>query len=136
MLEIGDNVVVGGFAQITCHIFEGRELTLGKVKIGDNTLISAEAFIMPGVTIGKNCNIGICSFVRKNRTIPDGIMTMAIPGISPKKVAEITKEERKHTIKKEEEIDEKIQVIEEIETVRQEVIVENDIPNDCTEYKD
>lgn len=89
LLEIDDNVVIGGDANISCHIFEGNYLILNNIKIGSNTLISAEAYIMPGVTIGKNCNIGLKSFVRKNKNIEDNSVIMAIPGIPNRKVAEI-----------------------------------------------
>ena len=91
LLELGDNVVVGGFAQITCHIFEGNRLILGKVSIGSNTLICAETFIMPGVEIGSCCNIGVCSHVRKNKKIPDNSIIMAMPGVSPQKIAAMMK---------------------------------------------
>ena len=93
LLEFGDNVVVGGFAQITCHIFEGDRLILGKIKIGSNTLIGAESFIMPGTTIGNRCSIGVCTYVRKNRTIPDNTITMAMPGVSPQRIAAMIKDD-------------------------------------------
>lgn len=91
LLEIGDNVVIGGDSNISCHIFEGDTLILGKIKIGSNSLISAESYIMPGAEIGEKCNIGIKAYVRKNRKIEDGSMIMAIPGVDAKKVAEIIK---------------------------------------------
>ena len=91
LLEIGDNVVIGGDANISCHIFEGDNLILGKIKIGNDTLISAESYIMPGAEIGNHCNIGIKSYVRKNRKVEDGSMIMAIPGMEAKKVAELIK---------------------------------------------
>ena len=89
LLELGDNVVIGGDSNISCHIFEGDSLILGKIKIGNNTLISAESYIMPGVEIGNKCNIGIKAYVRKNRKIEDGSMIMAVPGTDAKKVAEL-----------------------------------------------
>ena len=92
LLELDDNVVIGGGANISCHIFEGNHLVLNKIKIGSNTLISADSYIMPGVTVGKNCNIGLKAYVRKNRNIEDGSMIMAVPGMPSKKVAEIIKD--------------------------------------------
>jgi len=92
LLEIGDNVVVGGETDISCHIFEGNSLILGKIKIGSNTLIGTHCYIMPDVTIGDKCNIGLYSYVRKKRNIDDGSMIMAVPGMSARKVAEIVKE--------------------------------------------
>lgn len=92
LLEIGDNVVVGGETDISCHIFEGNELILGKIKIGSNTLIGTHCYIMPDVTVGNNCNIGLYSYVRKKRTIEDKSMIMSIPGIPARKVAQIIKD--------------------------------------------
>ena len=89
LLEIGDNVVIGGDANISCHIFEGDSLILGKIKIGSETLISAESYVMPGAEIGNHCNIGIKAYVRKNRKIEDGSMIMAVPGMDAKKIAEL-----------------------------------------------
>ncbi len=94
LLEIEDNVVIGGDANISCHIFEGNYLILNKIKIGSNSLISAEAYLMPGSEIGKNCNIGIKAYVRKNRKIQDNSVIMAVPGVPSKKVAEIISERK------------------------------------------
>jgi non-ribosomal peptide synthetase-like protein len=93
LLELGDNVVIGGDASISCHIFEGDKLILGNIKIGSNTLIGAETYIMPGATIGNNCNIGLKATVRKNKEIPDKSMILAFPGTPAKKIAEILKKE-------------------------------------------
>lgn len=98
LLEIEDNVVIGGDANITCHIFEGNHLILGRIKIGSNTLISAETYIMPGVTIGQNCNIGVKSYIRKNKSIPDKSLIMSIPGMPSKKVASIIRNTDKEEI--------------------------------------
>ena len=92
LLEIGDNVVIGGETNISCHIFEGNELILGKIKIGNNTLIGTDCYIMPDVTVGNNCSIGLYSYIRKKRNIEDKSVIMAIPGLPAKKVAEIIRE--------------------------------------------
>lgn len=94
LLEIDDNVVIGGGANISCHIFEGNKLILNKIKIGKNTLVSAETYIMPGAEIGDNCNIGLKAYVRKNKKIEDKSIIMAIPGLPHKKVAEIISERK------------------------------------------
>lgn len=93
LLEIGDNVVVGGETDISCHIFEGNHLILGKIKIGSNTLIGTHCYIMPDVTIGDKCNIGLYSYVRKKRNIEDGSMIMALPGLNARRIAELTKKD-------------------------------------------
>ena len=95
LLELGDNVVIGGGSNISCHIFEGEELYLGKIAVGNNTLISADTYIMPGATIGNHCNIGLKATVRKNKKIPDNSMILAFPGTPAKEVAAILKQERK-----------------------------------------
>ena len=94
LLEIEDNVVIGGNANVSCHIFEGNKLILNNIKIGSNTLISTESYIMPGVTIGNNCNIGIKAYIRKNKKVEDGSVIMAVPGVPSKKVAEIISEKK------------------------------------------
>ncbi len=94
LLELGDNVVIGGDASITCHIFEGNSLILGQIKIGNNVLIGAESYIMPGVTIEDNCNIGLKASIRKNKTIPEKSMILSFPGTPAKKIAEIIKESK------------------------------------------
>lgn len=91
LLEIGDDVVIGGDANISCHIFEGDALILGSIKIGKHSLIGAESYLMPGVEVGENCNIGIKAYVRKNRKIEEKSMIMALPGLEAKKIAEIMK---------------------------------------------
>lgn len=98
LLEIGDNVVIGAESNISCHIFEGQELILGRIKIGNDTLIGTETYIMPDVTIGNHCNIGLYSYIRKKRIIEDHSMIMAIPGLPAKKVVEIIKEKKKEIV--------------------------------------
>jgi len=95
LLELSDNVVIGGNTDISCHIFEGNELILGKVKIGSNTLIGTGCYIMPGAEIGNRCNIGIYSYIRKKKKIEDNSMIMAIPGMPAKQVVEMMKRAEK-----------------------------------------
>ena len=94
LLELKDNVVIGGNSNISCHIFEGNHLILGKIVVGSNTLISADTYIMPGVTIGNHCSIGLKSYIRKNRTIEDNSVIMALPGMPHKKIAEMMREKK------------------------------------------
>ena len=94
LLTLGDNVVIGGDASVSCHIFEGDKLILGEIKIGSNTLIGADAYVMPGSEIGNNCNIGLKATVRKNKKIPDKSMILAFPGTPAKKIAELLKDEK------------------------------------------
>ena len=91
LLEIGDNVVIGGKTDISCHTFEKGYLILQPVKIGDNTLIGQGCYISPGVTIGRDCVIGQFSLIRKGKTIPDKTVLTAIAGMPVREVARIEK---------------------------------------------
>jgi acetyltransferase-like isoleucine patch superfamily enzyme len=93
LLEIGDNVVIGGKTDISCHTFERGKLHLDKIKIGDNSAIGQHCYISPGVIISENCVIGQYSFVRKNTIIPPKTILSAIAGLPIRHVAKIEKED-------------------------------------------
>jgi len=82
LLDIGDNVIVGGKADISCHIFENNKLILQPIKIGDNSMIGAHCYIAPGVTIGKNCIIGLNSYIRQGKNIPDNTKLTSVGAVS------------------------------------------------------
>jgi hypothetical protein len=88
-LELGNNVVIGGLTNISCHTFEGNRLVLGKIKIGDNTLIGTNCYIMPDVKIGSYCNIGMYSYLRKGQEIQDKTFISAIAGLPIKRVIKL-----------------------------------------------
>lgn len=88
-LQIGNNVVIGGLTNISCHTFEGNKLVLGKIKIGSNTLIGTNCYIMPDVTIGNYCNIGMYAYVRKNRIIPDKTYLSALSALPVRKIIKL-----------------------------------------------
>lgn len=87
LLEIGNNVVIGGKSDITCHTFENGYLSLKKVTIGNNVLIGANVYIMPGVNIGNNCDIGANSLIRKDKQVPDRSLIMQMPGLPARELA-------------------------------------------------
>ena len=58
----------------------------GKIEIDDNTFIGANAIVLPGVYIGKNCIIGAGSVVTKS--VPDNSVVAGVPG----KIIETTEE--------------------------------------------
>jgi acetyltransferase-like isoleucine patch superfamily enzyme len=94
LLEIGDNVVIGGKTDISCHTIEGGELILERIRIGHGTLIGQHCYISPGVTIGSRCVIGQYAFIRKNKVISDGTVISAIAGMPIRRVAAIEKSTR------------------------------------------
>ncbi len=91
LLEIGNNVVIGGQTDISCHIFENNHLILKRIYIGDNTLIGAHCYISPGVRIGKNCIIGLNSYIRTDRVVPDGTILSVVSSMPMKEVVRIEK---------------------------------------------
>ena len=82
LLELGNNVIVGGATDISCHLFENYQLILKPIKIGDNTLIGAHCYISPGVVIGKNCTIGLNSFIRQDKVIPDNTKLTSVSSLN------------------------------------------------------
>ena len=87
LMEIEDNVVIGGKSDVSCHTFEDNCLVLSPIKIGEGTLIGTRCYISPGVTIGKKCMIGMYSFIRKNSIIPDKTFISSLAGMNVRDVA-------------------------------------------------
>ncbi len=81
LIEIGDNVTIGGGTDLTPHQWEHNTLILEPIRIGSGTLIGSHCYITSGVTIGRNCLIGIRSFIRRGRTIPDNTRTTSLGGL-------------------------------------------------------
>lgn len=67
LIEIGNNVTLSVRVTILAHDASTKMVTgytkIGKVIIGDNVFIGANATILPGVTIGNDCVIGANSVV-------------------------------------------------------------------------
>jgi|WetSurMetagenome_2_1015567.scaffolds.fasta_scaffold00060_44 acetyltransferase-like isoleucine patch superfamily enzyme len=91
LLEIGDNVIIGGKTDISCHTFENGSLLLRHIKIGDGTFIGQRCYISPGVTIGRNCVIGQYSFIRKNKEIPDRSVIASLGGLPIREITRLEK---------------------------------------------
>ena len=70
MLEIGNNVLIGGGVALICHASERGFLRLAPTKIGDNVSIGLNSIIMPDCEIGDGASIAPCSFVPKGSKIP------------------------------------------------------------------
>jgi acetyltransferase-like isoleucine patch superfamily enzyme len=79
LLEIGDNVVVGGDCTLICHSVENGKLIMKSTKIGKNVTLGLMSCILPGVEIGENSSIGANSVVPKNTIIPPGEVWAGIP---------------------------------------------------------
>lgn len=70
MLEIGDNVVIGGGVALICHAFERGFLRLAPTKIGANVSIGLSSVIMPGCEIGEGASIAPCTYLPKGTQVP------------------------------------------------------------------
>ncbi len=70
MLEIGDDVLIGGGVALICHASERGFLKLAPTKIGNGVSIGLSSVIMPGVEIGDGASIAPCSLVPKGTKIP------------------------------------------------------------------
>ena len=88
LLEIQDSVVVGGDVNVTCHLFDNGHLVLGRIVLGEGTMIGAGAYLTPGCRTGKNSRIGMYTHLRRNTVVKDGETIMSSPGMSMRKVVQ------------------------------------------------
>ena len=79
LVELGDNVVVGGGATINGHLVEKGNLVLEKVVVGKNSTIGGATMVGPGSRIGENCILGSRAVLPKRKVIPDGEIWVGIP---------------------------------------------------------
>ncbi len=67
---IGDNCFFGYDAILSGHVYEGDQLYLQTVRLGNNVTVGANAVILPGANIGDNVLIGANTVVPKDKVIP------------------------------------------------------------------
>lgn len=89
LIEIGDNVVIGGYATIMCHSFERNRLILRKVRIGKNVVLGLNSVIMSGAEIGDGAFITAGAILGKNKQVAACSVYAGVP-------AESIKERRDH----------------------------------------
>ncbi len=70
MLEIGDNVLIGGGVALICHASERGFLRLAPTKIGNGVSIGLGSVIMPDCEIGDGASIAPCSLLPKGTRVP------------------------------------------------------------------
>jgi len=66
LIEVGENAIIGYGATILSHEFLRKELRVGRVRIGRDVLIGANATVLPGVVIGDGASISAMSLVHKD----------------------------------------------------------------------
>jgi len=100
-IKIGNDVGISHGTQFYTHyfwnsIFEGYPQKFEEITIADGCIIGAEAFFLPGVTIGKDCVIGARAVVTKNfpnSCIISGNPARIIKKNNRKKISETSRKE-------------------------------------------
>jgi len=87
LTEFGDNCTMGLYAVIYGHIhdYEKEKMLLDKIKIGNNCVIGAGAFIMPGAVIEDNVKLAAGAVVTKGQVLKKGKIYAGIPAKEIKK---------------------------------------------------
>ncbi len=70
LLDIGDNVLIGGGVALICHASERGFIRVAATKIGHNVSIGIGSVIFPDCEIGDGASIAPCSFLPKGTRIP------------------------------------------------------------------
>ena len=89
LLEIEDNVFVGGDAFVNCHLFEGGFLKLGKIILKEGASVGARAYLTPGTIAEKDSQVGMHTYLRRNTTISEGGALITPPGMSMRQAVKI-----------------------------------------------
>ena len=71
LMEINDDVIIGGDCSINGHTFEYNKLILKKISLKHHVVIGASVMIWQGVEIGQNSAIASQSLILKNTKIPE-----------------------------------------------------------------
>lgn len=81
LTEFGDNCTMGLYAVIYGHIhdYEKGTILLDKIKIGNNCVIGAGAFIMPGAVLEDNVKLAAGAVVKKGQVLKAGLIYAGIP---------------------------------------------------------
>ncbi|MCL2056931.1 MAG: hypothetical protein FWH02_06910 [Oscillospiraceae bacterium] len=99
LLEVEDNVIIGGEAFVNCHLFENGSLILGKITLGEGTVVGANAYLTPGTHTGRNSRVGMYTYLRRDTKIPDGRALITPPGMSLRRAVRLMKEEESKVAK-------------------------------------
>jgi acetyltransferase-like isoleucine patch superfamily enzyme len=78
-VEFGPNVLVGAEAVILGHLGNGNGIYLGRVVIGEGSIVGMRSVIFPNVHVGRRVRIGAGSIVVSGTTIPDGETWAGVP---------------------------------------------------------
>ncbi len=80
LISLGSNTHIGEDALLTPHaVTSDNKLYIGRIIIGENTMIGAKSTIMPGVEIGNGAMVNAMSLVTMNTVIADNEIWGGIP---------------------------------------------------------
>lgn len=79
LIEMEDNVTIGGSASVLAHYAQGGYLVISPVKIGAGATIGLRAVVMGGVEVGPKAKVLASSFVLPGTKIPAGETWAGIP---------------------------------------------------------
>lgn len=79
LVEIGDNVVIGGGATLNGHLVERNRIVLEKITIGHSALVGGGSMVGPGSRIGNQSVLASRAVLPKRKVIPDNETWGGIP---------------------------------------------------------
>jgi len=79
MIEMEDNVTIGGTASVMAHYAQGGYLVIAPVRLRAGATIGLRAIVMGGVEVGEKAKVLAGSFVLPNTRIPAGEIWAGIP---------------------------------------------------------
>ena len=87
LTEIGNNCTIGLYAVLYSHIhdYEKEKIFLDRIKLGNNVVIGAGAFIMPGAVIEDDVKLAAGAVVKKGQILKKGKIYAGIPAKEIKK---------------------------------------------------
>src|SRR6266849_101165 len=77
LITIEDGAILGMHAHIATHEVTHTHIRLGKVHIGRNALIGAQATVRSGVSVGENAVVAMRAFVTQN--VPPQTLVTGLP---------------------------------------------------------
>lgn len=92
MLTLEDGVILGGDAELTCHIMEREHLVLRPIRVGKDSLIGTGAYISPGVDVGERCTVGARCYIRQGTRIEDDSVYTVVAGLPARRVRRLERD--------------------------------------------
>jgi acetyltransferase-like isoleucine patch superfamily enzyme len=88
LIEIGDDTLIGGDAQVVAHAAEGGKLVTAPIRIGRRVTVGLMSVVFPGVTIGDDAVIAACAVLPKGTQVGAGEIWGGVPA---RKIGDVTR---------------------------------------------